>query len=337
VPRKEKMKRDTITKRIVTVLMVLVVTATACVSAPPTVVRGDDAYLVYMDNVAVNEWADYVDTLIPITPETQEDLDLLRTACADVHKWEYATRVLLYATERAPIPATELLRMHHNHHLEAMEVQLDALWYLDRWCLYVDANDLEEAIRYQERVTKLIGLAEEALILYLGTRSSTPQPTLALPLSKYEGAQVSMKYPAGWEIQEWSEGLRCAAPSGCSSILITWTEWDFDLDQTAEDRYKERREFSFLAILTISGDKPQFEVLREYRLGDAPVFEYQYWNEEKACISNAQAMSYVHVETRQSVIAGWTVWDNCGSAEWHQEMDSRRALFDTVMQSITFN
>jgi len=164
-----------------------------------------------------------------------------------------------------------------------------------------------------------------------------PQPTLGLPVSKYEGDLVSMMYPAGWgEIEEEPGWLSIREPSGCAFISIFWEKSNFDTGQSAEDRYKAAREAAYSIILEAWGNKPEFEILHEYRLGDAPIFEYQYWQEEYACMENVRVMVHVDPETGQYEIANWQVWDYCGTDKWHQEMGLRDALFDAVMQSITF-
>ncbi len=172
----------------------------------------------------------------------------------------------------------------------------------------------------------------------------TPQPTPDLSLSRYEGEQVSMMYPAGWgEIEEEPGWLSIRPPSGCAFVSIFWEKWNFDIGQSGEDRYWATREAVYSSMLEAWGSKPEFEILHEYRLGDAPVFEYQYWQQEYACMENVRVMGHVDAEAGQYEIANWQVWDcrptspfDCGTDKWHQEMDLRRALFDTVMQSITF-
>lgn len=146
-----------------------------------------------------------------------------------------------------------------------------------------------------------------------------------------------MMYPAGWkDIEEKPNSLFITAPSGCSFIFISWEEWPFEISGTAEDRYRDEREVVYSGILEYLGTKPQFELLREYRLGDAPVFEYQFWDEEHADTINRQVVSRIDVESRQYVNASWNLWGLCGVAEWNQAGGFRSALFDTVMQSIAF-
>lgn len=92
----------------------------------------------------------------------------------------------------------------------------------------------------------------------------TPQPTLALPLSKYEGTRLSLLYPTGWtEIEEKPGMFTIWEPSYCSSILIGWAEFEFEVGKTSEDRYRERREATYRAILKNEGSLPQFEILHE--------------------------------------------------------------------------
>lgn len=165
----------------------------------------------------------------------------------------------------------------------------------------------------------------------------------ALPLSKYEGTWVSMMCPAGWDIQEKPGALHIW---GSSLISVTWREYGLKyfepnlramwIGRTAEDRYKKNRIESHRDIHTMCGWRPRFEILREYCLGDVPVFEYQFWVEENACMINVQDASYTHPETCLYIRVSWTVTGLCSPAEWDQEMDFRGALFDTVMQSITF-
>lgn len=158
-------------------------------------------------------------------------------------------------------------------------------------------------------------------------------------LSKYESTRVSLMYPAGWEISEMEEeveGLYIWEPSFCSEIRIVWWDWEWEISPTADDRYRELRETAYAKLLEHQAGKPEFEILREYRLRDGPVFEFQYWDEEDSCMWSVQVMNHIDPESRQFVIADWNVWGCCGTDEWHQWMDFRRALFDTVMQSITF-
>jgi len=137
------------------------------------------------------------------------------------------------------------------------------------------------------------------------------------------------------EIEPDLEGLYIWEPSSCSEIHIILWEWEWEISPTAEDRYREERENAYRELIEREGSKPEFEILREYRLGDAPVFEYQYWDEEDACMWNVQALSYIDPESRQWVTAEWNLWGCCSADEWHHWMDLRRALFDMVMESIT--
>lgn len=158
-------------------------------------------------------------------------------------------------------------------------------------------------------------------------------------LSKYESTRVSLMCPAGWEISEMEEeveGLYIWEPSFCSEIRIVWWDWKWEISPTADDRYRELRETAYGELIEHQAGKPEFEILREYRLRDGPVFEFQYWDKEDACVWNVQVMNYIDPESRQFVIADWNVWGCCSTEEWHQWMDFRRALFDTVIQSITF-
>lgn len=176
----------------------------------------------------------------------------------------------------------------------------------------------------------------------------------ALPLSKYEGTWVSMMYPVGWEIQEKrgavhiSRSMRLTPPP--SLISVTWREYglnDFPpslraiwMGQTEEDRYRKNRADAIRDIRTMCGWRPRFEILREFRLGDIPVFEYQFWVEETAWTTayfvNVQDASFTHPKTCLYIRASWTVSGLSSTAQWDQEMDLRRALFDTVVQSINF-
>lgn len=165
----------------------------------------------------------------------------------------------------------------------------------------------------------------------------TPQPVLPLPLSKYDGTEISMMYPAGWEVEDEEPGkLSILAPLPCGFIYIRWEEWEYEIGETAEDRYSKERERVYQEILRYRGARPDFELVREYRLGDAPVFEFQYLDEEAACTAKEKIMAYIDVESRQYVVAFWNLRCICAAAESNKAGGFRSALFDTVMQSITF-
>lgn len=168
----------------------------------------------------------------------------------------------------------------------------------------------------------------------------TPQPILGLLLSKYEGTGVAVRYPTGWNIVPMEaiepevEGLYIWEPSFCTEIRIILWEWDWEVSPAAEDRYREERENAYCQLIEDYGNRPEFEMLHEYRLGDAPVFEYQYRDEEEDCLWNVQALSYIDPESRQWVSAEWNLWGGCSAEEWDHWMDFRGALFDMVMESI---
>jgi len=146
---------------------------------------------------------------------------------------------------------------------------------------------------------------------------------------------MSMVYPTGWEIVEEPMAL-LVVESPVNFIVIQWTKALFNIEPTAEHRYRKNREIANAHVRALGEINPQFKVLREYRLGDAPIFEYQYWDEKYDCLVNEQLMSYIDPEARRYVIAGWKIWGACTTAHWHRCMGSRRALFERVMQSITF-
>ena len=168
----------------------------------------------------------------------------------------------------------------------------------------------------------------------------------ALPVSKYEGTWVSMMYPAGWDIQEEPGILNIWRSSGCSLISVTWREYNLKsfppnlraiwIGRTAEERYEKNRTDAHRDIRMMCGGRPRFEILREYRLGDVPVIEYQFWFEENACMMNVQDASYTDPATCLYIRVSWTLVGWRSTAERDQEMDFRRAMFDTVVQNITF-
>lgn len=167
-------------------------------------------------------------------------------------------------------------------------------------------------------------------------RGSTKEPALPFRLSRYEGPRVSVLYPTGWEIVEEPMGL-LIAQSPTNLITIQWTKAVMNIEPTAEDRYRRNREIAQANVRALGEVYPQFEVLREYRLGDAPILEYQYWDKRHNCSVNEQVMSKIDPEARRWVTASWKIWDaSTSTAFWGWCLRSRRARFDAVMQSITF-
>lgn len=146
-------------KKALTALMAIAIVGAGCATGRVS----DDAYLTYMEKVAINEMQTCVGILYTIQTSS---LFNPMAPCLRVDDLETATEKLTEAWENAPRPSHPSLKEHLACSLQAMEYQLLAIQHLDKGCVNMDADEMYLATINQDAVFRLMKSANWALDEY---------------------------------------------------------------------------------------------------------------------------------------------------------------------------
>ena len=167
-------------------------------------------------------------------------------------------------------------------------------------------------------------------------RKFSPMPRPAIPVSTYQGAGITMKYPTGWELEPHFDenSVLVWAPSQCGWIQLAWGAITIPDGASGEDLYSVTRTLLHEDIIETRGHYEKFEILREYRLRDGPVFEFQF--RDYSGMNKVQRHSYLDTENRLHVDFRWICIDLCSEDEYKHDLYLKDTLFDLLAQSATF-
>jgi len=156
-------------------------------------------------------------------------------------------------------------------------------------------------------------------------------------VSTYQGPGITMKYPTAWELEAHLDenSISVWDPSHCCFILLSWGPVTVPEGVDPEMLYRQERETAHESVVERWGHDEGFEILREYRLGHGPVFEFRYRDEEGVLLQK-RVYSYHDVETGRYVIWGWTSCDSTGEDAFSYCLALEDELFDVLAQSVIF-